>query len=76
MNTMQTSRTINTILSEAKKLSKDEQLSLLQRLVLLLGKPEPAGHKVVKLSSLAGIGSELWGNADDIDKYLEEERQW
>jgi hypothetical protein len=73
---MQTSRTINNILSEAKKLSKDEQLNLLQRLVLLLKKPEPVEDRTVKLSSLAGIGRELWGSADDIDKYLEEERQW
>ena len=73
---MEASLTINTILSEARKLSKDEQLTLLQRLVWLLKKPEPVGNSAVKLSSLAGVGSELWGNADDITKYLEDERQW
>lgn len=67
---------INAILSEARKLSKDEQLNLLQRLLLLLKKPESIGNSVANLSSLGGVGSELWGNADDIDKYLEDERQW
>ena len=73
---MEASLTINTILSEARKLSKDEQLALLQRLVLLLSKPELTGDKAVRLSSLAGVGSELWGTTDDINKYLEDERQW
>ena len=73
---METALTINTILSEARKLSKEEQLTLLQRLVLLLKKPEPAAKDAVRLSALAGMGSELWGDSAAIDAYLDDERQW
>ncbi len=73
---MEASLNINTILLEAKKLTKEEQLTLLQRLVVLLKKPEPVKSDAVQLSSLAGLGSKLWGNTDDIDNYLDEERQW
>lgn len=73
---MEASLNINAILLEAKKLTKEEQLTLLQRLVILLKKPEPVRNNAVQLSSLAGLGSELWGNTNEIDNYLEEERQW
>ena len=73
---MEASLTINNILSEARKLSKEEQLTLLQRLMLLLKKPEPAAKDAVRMSALAGVGSELWGNPAAIDAYLEAEREW
>lgn len=67
---------INTILLEARKLSKEEQLTLLHRLVLLRRKPEPAAEDTMRLSALAGVGSELWGDTTAIDAYLNDERQW
>lgn len=73
---MEASLSINILLLEAKKLTKEEQLTLLQRLVTLLKKPEPIENNAVQLSSLAGLGSGLWGSTNEIDNYLEEERQW
>lgn len=73
---MEATLTINNILSEARKLSKEEQLTLLQRLMLLLKKPKPAATDAVRLSALSGVGSELWGDASAIDAYLDDERQW
>jgi hypothetical protein len=66
--------TVNHILSEVKQLDKEDQLNLLERLVLLIRKKENIA-KDVKLSSISGIGSEIWSNMD-IDKYIESEREW
>ena len=66
--------TVNDILSQVKQLDKQEQKNLLERLVLLVRKKE-SDTNPVKLSSISGIGSEIWSNMD-IDKYLESEREW
>jgi hypothetical protein len=66
---------INDILSQVKKLDKEDQLNLLQRLVLLLKKNEVSKNTPVNLSSLSGLGSEIWKDTD-IDSYIEGERQW
>jgi len=72
---MPTSLNINDILSQVKRLYKEEPLNLLQRLVLLLRKTEIAKTSSLRLTSLSGLGSEIWRNAN-IDKYIDEERQW
>ncbi len=72
---MPTSLNINDILSQVKRLDKEERLNLLQRLVLLLRKTEIAKTSSLRLTSLSGLGSEIWRNAN-IDKYIDEERQW
>ena len=67
---------INNILLEARKLSKEAQLTLLQRLMLLLKKPVSTAKDAVQLSALARAGSELWDDTAAIDAYLDDERQW
>ena len=71
---MEVTPTINNILLEARKLSKEEQLTLLQRLMLLLKKPASTAKDAVQLSALAGVGSELWDDTAAIDAYLDDER--
>ena len=73
---MEVTPIINNILLEARKLSKEEQLTLLQRLMLLLKKPASTAKDGVQLSALAGVGSELWDDTAAIDAYLDDERQW
>ncbi|MFZ1677652.1 MAG: hypothetical protein WBP41_18645 [Saprospiraceae bacterium] len=72
---MGTSDNVNDILSKVKTLNIEEQLSLLERLVLLVKKTHKTSTPLIKLTSLGGLGSELWKNTD-IDKYLDEERKW
>lgn len=30
----------------------------------------------MRLTSLSGLGSEIWKSSNDIDNYIDEERQW
>jgi Neuraminidase (sialidase) len=72
---MPISLNINDILFPVKRLDKEEPLNLLQRLVLLLRKTEIAKTYSFRLTSLSRLGSEIWRNAN-IDKYIDEGRQW
>ena len=72
---MAASLNINDILSQVKKLDKDDQLNLLQRLVVLLKKTDVNKSTSLKLTSLSGLGMEIWKDTD-IDNYIDEERQW
>ncbi|GGG80788.1 hypothetical protein GCM10007415_11620 [Parapedobacter pyrenivorans] len=65
---------INTILTQVKQLNRADQLSLLEKLALLIRKSDTTRNKV-KLSSISGIGSSLWSKTN-IDEYIEQERQW
>lgn len=65
---------INEILLQVERLDKEDQLSLLEKLALMIRKSERK-QKQTKLSSLSGIGSSLWNNLD-IDEYVDQERQW
>jgi hypothetical protein len=66
---------INDILSQVKQLDKEDQLTLLQRMAYLLKRKE-TGTKSAPLTSLSGMGSEIWKSVDSIDRYIDEERQW
>jgi hypothetical protein len=66
---------INEILSKVKELNKEEQLSLLQQLTLIITKNKTKPSAKTRLSEISGIGSRIWENTD-IDRYVEEERQW
>ncbi len=72
---MASSLNINDIITQVRKLDKEDQITLLQRLVLLLKRTEMTKEAAVRLSSLSGLGSEMWKNTD-IDNYIDEERQW
>lgn len=65
---------INKILLQIKQLDKEEQLSLLEKIVFLLRQKKDEMVPVA-LSSITGIGSDIWANLD-IDKYIENEREW
>ncbi len=68
---------INDILSQVKQLDKEDQLTLLQRIASLLKRTQTAKPtSSVRLTSLSGLGSEIWKSADDIDTYMDGERQW
>lgn len=73
---METFENIDNILLEVKKLDKKEQINLLKRLLKLVKKTEvPDKGALVHLTSLSGLGSDIWRNTD-IDSYIKNERQW
>jgi hypothetical protein len=71
---MPASLNINDILSKVKELGKEEQFTLMERLVALLKRNETV-RKPVKLSKISGVGSKIW-EKNNIDEYIEQERQW
>lgn len=73
---MAASLNINDILSKVKQLDKEDQLSLLQRLASLLKRTEAKKTTSLRLTSLSGLGSEIWKSTNDIDNYIDGERQW
>ena len=73
---MAASLNINDILSQVKQLDKEDQLTLLQRLASLLKRAEATKTASIRLASLSGLGSEIWKSVGDIDRYIDEERQW
>ena len=73
---MAASLNINDILSQVKQLDKEDQLTLLQRLASLLKRTETTKVTSMRLTSLSGLGSEIWKSTSDIDHYIDTERQW
>ena len=73
---MAASLNINDILSQVKQLDKEDQLTLLQRMAYLLKRKETKRDTSIHLTSLTGLGSGIWKSADEINKYIDEERQW
>jgi hypothetical protein len=65
---------LKSILSQVKKLNKTEQVTLLQKISLLI-KKENSASTSVNLSDISGLGSSLWKNID-VEKYVDDERQW
>ena len=63
---------LNEIITQVRKLKKAQQVTLLKKITSIL-KSEEKPSAPVKLSEISGVGSSLWR---DIDKYLDEERQW
>ncbi len=69
-------RTINidNILSQVRQLDYLDKINLLEKVISLI-KEENMVKEQVKLTSISGLGSEIWKDVD-IDKYVENERQW
>ena len=65
---------LNKILVQVQQLSKFEQASLLKKMSLLIN-GDQRQDKQVRLMDIAGLGYSLWHDVD-IDKYVDEERQW
>lgn len=72
--TMQTTLNIDDILYQVKKLDKKSQQILLDRLLMMVRQKKEKSSQTM-LSSIAGVGAEIWADTD-IDEYLETERQW
>ncbi|MCJ8166864.1 hypothetical protein MKJ04_18615 [Pontibacter sp. E15-1] len=65
---------IDTILNQVRQLDYMDKINLLERVISLI-KKENVVKEQVKLTSINGLGSEIWENMD-LDKYVENERQW
>ena len=72
---MSASENVKDIFTKVKDLNKEEQLSLLGRLVKLIHKSEDISTPQYRLTNLDGLGSEVWVGTN-IEEYLDEERQW
>ena len=72
MNTRTTN--IGNIISQIKKLDHLEKINLLEKVVSLI-KNDNIERERISLSGISGLGSEIWKEID-IDKYIENERQW
>ena len=64
---------VENILLEVKHLEPREQLMLLEKLVAIIRREHTGSTE--KLSSISGVGAEIWKGVD-IDKYVENEREW
>ena len=73
---MATSLSINDILDQVKRLDKKGRLTLLQRIADLLKRDEVRTPAKVDLTSLSGLGSDIWKSTKDIDDHIDSERQW
>jgi hypothetical protein len=71
---MSTTLNIRKIMTQVKHLNKEEQYTLLECLIALVRKTDDT-HQNQKLSSISGVGSEIWKNVN-IDEYIDHERQW
>jgi RecB family exonuclease len=74
MTYMPTTLNIKDILTQVRGLDKEDQFTLLERLVALVRKQDEPSNQS-SLLSLSGIGSDLWRETN-IDQYIDEERQW
>ncbi|HEX8460020.1 MAG TPA: hypothetical protein VF623_01265 [Segetibacter sp.] len=72
---MATSLDLNNILTQVKKLNVEDQSNLLQQLMILPKKSKVKMTNSKKLSSISGLGKEIWSNVD-IDSLIETEREW
>jgi len=64
--------TVEDILNQIKQLNYAEKIDILEKVVLLI---KSGNKQQVKLSSISGLGSEIWQNVD-IGNYIQNERQW
>lgn len=73
---METSVNIKDILSQVKKLNKEDQLNVVQKILGFVKKTEVSKkNALANLSSLSGLGNEVWKDTN-IDSYIERERKW
>lgn len=63
------------LFAEVEKLPVRDKLILLHKLQQQFEKTSNLQKPSFRLTSLSGLGSEVWKDTD-IDQYIEEERQW
>jgi len=71
---MPTALNMNDILSQVRRLDKEDQLTLLEKIALLIRRTK-SKNESVKLSAISGVGSSVWSGTN-IDEYVDGERQW
>ncbi len=64
----------NELLSQVEQMDSSAKLSLLEHIKSLL-KKEPKKKNKISITQLNGLGKEIWKGVD-IEKYVENERQW
>lgn len=69
-----TTISIADIISQIKRLNHSEKINILEEVVSLI-KKESIAEERIPLSSLNGLGSEIWKDID-IDEYIANERLW
>lgn len=67
---------INDLLTQVQQLDPKDQLTLLQKLAGLVKSNVSKKTSAVRLTSISGVGSELWKSESEIELYIDEERQW
>ncbi len=72
---MATSQNTANLISQLKKLDKEDQLNVFQQFKLILKKAVDNNSTSIRLTSLSGLGSEIWKDTV-IEIYVNEERQW
>ncbi len=65
---------INQLLSQVELLDNTSKLNLVERIIALI-KKENKTKKNSSITDLNGLGKEIWKGVD-VNKYVENERQW
>lgn len=65
---------INEVLSQVRKLDREDQVQLLNHILMMVKKDKKG--PATTLSSISGIGCDLWGSTSEIDEYIHKEREW
>ena len=73
---MAKSLNVNEILFQVKQLDQEAQLTLLQRMSYLLKRGQAGKPASSRLNSLSGLGGEIWKSVENIDRHIDDERQW
>lgn len=71
---MEREKEIEEIVARVKRLNPTDRLVVLKELTAISEQEEPKKERM-SLLSLRGLGAEIWKDMD-VDKYIEEERQW
>ena len=72
---MPASTEIQKILKQVSLLDQDSKIILVEKILKQMKKRGRRAKPVSTLTSLKGMGSEIWRDKN-IDKYVEDERQW
>lgn len=71
---MKIDKNINQIMLAVKKLPKNQQISLKDKINSFVGDIK-AESNTSKLTTLAGLGADLWTDLN-VSKHLDESREW
>lgn len=74
---MQSSANLDSLISEISKLDYLKKIEIVESVLQMIKFSENKQQKSIspKLTDLKGLGAEIW-NDTDVEKYLQNERQW